>query len=1200
MTMNEQELAQIFAALEATLNPDTTQVERASAHKLCEEVMNSPYSDSIGFALVTKQNAPMHVKHFGLQLIMGHIRQRWGQLSCEAQIQTRNNILTLLEQCSQDELCYVKNGIARSLAEVIKRVWPQRWPSMVPDLLEKAKLGATQVELVQLVFLRIAEDVAVLQNISASHRSQDIRQGLSLVLKDILGFLADVLDKSWSQYQSLKGTPNSLEARQSEIYIHLCKNTLTTYQGYFEWASVENIFMNNGSCIDKLFELMIDENLKVTSAECLILLAQRKGQAVDRQYILGLTSEKYVHVISRVIEQTLVSTSDSETGYIFMKRMAQFLHYLVLQITSQWVAEDENLDKGSIKSLKDFTAFLNLLIDFLKLDDFSLSEYPVLSFKVLLQHRGISKDSVMHSYINILTEITSEKLLKCVSADLPVHAQYDFNDSNEIRLYLVTQKTNLIQVLRGCAIALPNDTVRKILEWVEKEIDCQQSNGWSISGKESLLKWDVLKSIADITIKTGVIYSEKSGNLDIGLIKMGVTVLQKALNCSSPDASISQSLLSLYGAFFPFLKHSNDTNNIVATIIQKVSTMFKKTGQHSRPRAITSTESVYRRHCLSSLIHLCKYFTSRVSPVYETLSKELLEMFKFSSNQERISIFECMIIVSTDWKDYKRQQNLIDEIMAAASCEWITVNAPCMSSVTEFATAIGLLSPSEEMSNTDVSQCRNKIRFTVALTLALVERSQVSEDGQTLQNGGFINPDGNVMNPCGSHVMSAMPFIVALVEYFHSLWSGTLRNTIHKDFANCLDMRDCEKRSLISCNPIVKEPDENEGRTPCQRMQTFIIIVLENCYQIMGKVGKCCSMDIYGDSNLFSCFIKRVFANFSSLPDLRIRSFTRQFLHYFFKHCPERLIQKVLVPIIVGYCGLMNSMLGKNWMSFTTKQQAHLKIYEDSNGNLDDSEDMREADEIIQEQLLRIVSRVYLDLLVNICINKSPKKPQQIDGTGDDVEVNNAIDTEMQDVQDTVQSASNVYQLTVMGKLLSSTECADTLLKTSLKCLSWNDTATVFKGIQLAWPLLKLAFTLPNLDDSVAQSIFEEVLRGLHRHGQHDGCSAQFIALGCYIYVSLRPEHLSLFNILETIPGINQNALKVFDTNYAKLTEKKRKTNFKKLLNVVVDQHVSQKFKTVEVLDKLPPMFSHKKWSPKNGGDDIASLEDLFKPDRVM
>lgn len=1190
--MNEQELVQISAALDATLNPGTSQAERSSAQKLCEDIKNSPNSNSVGFALVMKQNAPMHVKHFGLQLVMGYIRQHWGLISTEVQMQTKNNILMLLEQCGPEEVCYVKDGIAHALAEVAKRVWPQGWPSMVPDLLEKAKLGATQVELVELVFLRIAEDVAVLQNISASHRGQDIRHGLSLSMKEILGFFADVLDKSWSRYQALAGTSNPLEARESEIYLHLCTTTLRAYQGYFEWASTEHIFTNNGSGIDKLFELMGDENLKVLSGECLILLAQRKGYPVDRQYILGMTSEKYVQVISRVIEQTLVSTSRSENGYLFMKRVGQLLCCLVMQITSAWVAEEENLNEGYIKSLKDFTAFLNLLMDFLKLDDFSLSEYPISSFKVLLQHRGLSKDNVLHSYINNLIEITSMKLLKCGSADLPVHAQYDFNDGSEIKSYLVNQKTNLLQVLRGCAIALPNETMRKILEWVEKEIDSQQSNCCSITGKESLLKWDVLKSIAEITIKTGVIYSDRSGNLDVGIIRMGVAVLQKALNCSSPEAAISQSLLSLYGAFFPFLKHLHDTNEIVVAIIHKVSTMFKKNGQYSR--AMTPTESLYRRHCLSSIIHLCKYFTSLVSPVYEAFRKEVLEMFEIASNQEQIPLFESMIIVSADWKDYKRQQTLIGEIMAATNGQWITVNDECMASVTQFAKAIGLLSPSEDMSNPDVSQFRNNIRFSVALTLALVERSQVPDDGQSLQNGGFINPEGAVMNPCGTQVMSAMPFIVALVEHFHSLWSETITNTIHKDFTNSLDLRDCEKRSMISCNPVVKEPEDNEGRTPCQKMQTFIIIVLENCYQIMGKVGKCCPVDIYGDSNILSCFIKRVFANFCCLPELRIRSFTRQFLFYFLKHCPEQMVQKVATPIIVGYCGLMNSMLEKNWNSFTSKEQARLKIYEDADGDLDDFEDMRATDEILQEQLLRTVSRVYLDLLVNLCINKSPKKHLQRDGPSDDSEMNNTIDTEM---QDTTQSASNVYQLTDMGKLLSSTECVETLLKTSLMCLSWNDTATVFKGIQLAWPLLKLAFTLPSIDDGVAQFIFEAVLRGLHRHGQHDGCSAQFIALSCFVYASLRPEHISLFNILETLPGIDHNALKVFDTNYAKFTEKKRKTNFRKILNVVVDQHVSQKFKSVEVMDKLPSMFSRKKWLHKNGGDEVTCLEDLFKPD---
>lgn len=45
----------------------------------------------------------------------------------------------------------------------MKREWPQHWPELLQQLESIANMGATQAELILLIFLRIAEDVATLQ-----------------------------------------------------------------------------------------------------------------------------------------------------------------------------------------------------------------------------------------------------------------------------------------------------------------------------------------------------------------------------------------------------------------------------------------------------------------------------------------------------------------------------------------------------------------------------------------------------------------------------------------------------------------------------------------------------------------------------------------------------------------------------------------------------------------------------------------------------------------------------------------------------------------------------------------------------------------------------------------------------------------------------------------------------------------------------
>ena len=58
---------------------------------------------------------------------------------------------------------YVKDGLSRIIVEMIKREWPQQWPSLLTELNVASLQGPTQSEIVLLIFLRLCEDVAVLQ-----------------------------------------------------------------------------------------------------------------------------------------------------------------------------------------------------------------------------------------------------------------------------------------------------------------------------------------------------------------------------------------------------------------------------------------------------------------------------------------------------------------------------------------------------------------------------------------------------------------------------------------------------------------------------------------------------------------------------------------------------------------------------------------------------------------------------------------------------------------------------------------------------------------------------------------------------------------------------------------------------------------------------------------------------------------------------
>lgn len=58
---------------------------------------------------------------------------------------------------------HLNDALARVIVEMIKREWPQQWPTLLAELSDACSRGHRHTQIVLHVFLRLAEDVAILQ-----------------------------------------------------------------------------------------------------------------------------------------------------------------------------------------------------------------------------------------------------------------------------------------------------------------------------------------------------------------------------------------------------------------------------------------------------------------------------------------------------------------------------------------------------------------------------------------------------------------------------------------------------------------------------------------------------------------------------------------------------------------------------------------------------------------------------------------------------------------------------------------------------------------------------------------------------------------------------------------------------------------------------------------------------------------------------
>lgn len=72
-------------------------------------------------------------------------------------------LLTGVGPAEDISLAPLKDALSRIIVEMIKREWPQQWTTLLAELSDACARGEAQTELVLLIFLRLVEDVALLQ-----------------------------------------------------------------------------------------------------------------------------------------------------------------------------------------------------------------------------------------------------------------------------------------------------------------------------------------------------------------------------------------------------------------------------------------------------------------------------------------------------------------------------------------------------------------------------------------------------------------------------------------------------------------------------------------------------------------------------------------------------------------------------------------------------------------------------------------------------------------------------------------------------------------------------------------------------------------------------------------------------------------------------------------------------------------------------
>ncbi|XP_076324689.1 exportin-5-like protein Ranbp21 [Tachypleus tridentatus] len=1245
----------LVSAIDIHMNPYVSQKEREDAYKICEDFKeNSPLCVQCGLQLTNKDYSSV-VRHFGLQLIEHVIKFKWNGMTQEEKVFIKDNAMQLLATGTEHilvEHCHIKFALSRIIVEMVKREWPQHWPSFLQEMYELSAIGETQKELVLLIFLRLAEDIVAFQSIQNQRRRQ-IYQAMTLDLNNILTFFLQTLQSHYQMYVEMRQTD-----KKEEMMVHcrVVEATLMTLAGFVEWVPISQITKEN-NILFPILSLLLESQLQLYAAECLLLIVSRKGKIEERKPLLVLFEEGAMSVIFSAASAAALAPLE-EQHYIFLKKLCQVLTGLGSQLCLMW-GTTENFEPP-----KAFPIYLNCIVAFTSHASQVLSSYTQTLWAAFFRHRSISQNPCLQAVLSKVVESDIEKLMKVgfPSGNDSLSCEYsriDFHKDEDYHSFYIRFRAEVTEALRWATILNPTMLFGYASQWLtnqlQKPIDvgAGSENGFCHTSSPSYIQWSALALFLEcvlsrilasdkpkppaeegiILLKTVLKYDTQVCNsavvlkrifednlnfLNLGgpkwdiytmlshpfhnyttftwtiLLMIKANILGFHTNVKSDDDPlILSSVLSCISALFVFLTLTPD--DILPAVLDKIfsAVVFNFSGQTKATRS-KAVKNV-RRHACSSLVKICKQHPKLLLPAFEQMYNQVKNLCQDPdqlSQLEKCTLLEALVLISNEFHDYNKQLDFLKEIFNPVSSIWLSSELQeAFSSVENFMAHIGLDRPPVEPGSDDIMGInRSQIIYCVSTILGVIKRSRWPDDPEVAKKGGFLCEFGSetglhFCNPATPYVSMLLERLFSLIGVLNGIWRPEALSKIHSEFATANDMLEVEKQNILGQNPQCLDFSDNPAmKQPPERMKHFMSTIHETCYHILGNSGPSLGADFYAIPNLATAIVSSVFADLNNVPDYRLRPVIRIFMKPFIQHCPPQFYQTALIPVLEVLCPLMFERLSAKWEQF--KQR-----YGTSSGY---EEEMTESQEVLDDQVNRQVTREYVDLLDIILHGKKVSIEQ--------------VSELMEEEAETSKPASSTDGLSELGIAVIRTETVcPSVVMTICDALHWLDTTTCLKSVQLCSPVLKQL-----LSDSVIQQpeeasyILQSVLKGLQELGEHEANQALLLGLGLQTYETLRPVFPTLQTVLAQVTGCTQKDLQSFDekilqTSSGKITEKRKKDMFRKLVLDIIGTNIGQQFKKEVHIKNLPPLFC---W-PRKKNLHLEDLEEknmglceLFQPDQ--
>lgn len=1164
----ETVVQQLANAVDLTMNPSMSQEKRHEAYRLCDSFKNEfPLCIQCQCALYfTSDNAPYTdiVRHFGLQLMEHCIKFRWYQMGQEDKLLIKNTIMNLVNSASPAlQINYLKDALARVVVEMIKREWPQHWPGMLNELEYATTLGCCQTETVMLIFLRLFEDVILLQTIDNAARRRDISKELQLSMSKIFPFFINVIDAHCRQYLEFLSRN---EQNAATSIIRAIQLALTNVGELFEFIQLSHVNFKDCYVITVLCSLLNDFNFRQPAVDCLSILLARKCKNEERECVVKLFDQP-LQQISMVVLKSITQEANDENN-IFLKTLSKVVSMLSPVLCAFW--KDNKLHTFNIEeSEKILLYYVELLHVCLGHNSLNVITNINQAWCTLFKHSEISKNILFQqNYIPKWFLLSSKKLIKIDYKNLDSYTLLDFTDEESYNTVFYHTRAEIVETIR-CASVVENTIMFSVTEnlfksCIDKTLTRMKMIPICESDSDEFMEWEVIILILD-----GVV-SKLSLTPDSDIVRRGLKLIELCLKFDTRDPLILSFLLSSVSALFMFLTATSWPSEYLHATLNKMYE-YLILECHPDDQLYVPIKDL-RFHSASLFIKLSIKFPNLLLPVFDklcSLSDQLL--LKSSKTGDHLNVClrlqEALLVLNNHVPDYDKQVQLITHILEPCQLMWQKIQTIVSGTPEGLLTYLGLDRPPVDLESDPCLENRNHLSHCVSVLASIMTRSNTNV---SLSKSPFISP---VTEP----VLLLLPNVFLLIKNLNSLCSDNLKKMMHLSYVTVLQMFPQEREALLGKNTVSEKNDpfqmfrQKPKPDPVHKIKCLILHIYENCLLVLGKSCQLLGDRFYALQNFAPSFVATIMSDAESLPHVRIRIIMKNFIKPFLINCSSKYHDTVLIPILNSFLSHMLMRLSVTWQNIPEREE-----YDSKEGD---------TEELLEDMIIRLLTREYLDL-IRLCLTSSNDLKTSPHGSVEEIPI--------------YQTNNDLSELGV--KLLRNEQSRRLIVESILNGLSWNSSISQFwKTCQIfhwdsrpvsppwsdsqssfkATTLVQLVVKHFALEDertamTIAPDLLIAVLESLHWFGHHDSNMGPLLATCLNIYEIFRSKNEQLLSVFRKLPEINLETLERFDKWVLSNDQLNNKVNkgkremLKKILAGCIGKDVSQTHKRRAELRDLP------------------------------